>query len=132
MWEVSVAVPLSARHRVRDEHGRGGLEHSHRWRIRAAVRAATLDPTGWVLDFHVLAYLLRELVAPYEGAYVNDVAPFDDVNPTRENIARVFADGLAAKIDDARAHVHRVEIWEGDECGATYYRPAPPLVPARP
>ena len=96
--------------------------HAHRWRIRAAVRAARLDGTGWVLDFTHVRAALRGVIAPYDGAFINDVPPFHDVNPTRENVARILADALAAKLDDDRARVHRVEIWEEDVCGATYFR----------
>src|SRR5580698_6951010 len=118
MWEISSAVVVTARHQIRNVAGDGGRVHEHRWRVRAVVRAAELDATGWVLDFGVLAALLRELVAPYDRAFMNDVAPFDDVNPTRENVARVLADALAAKVDDGRARVHAVEIWEDDVCCA--------------
>jgi 6-pyruvoyltetrahydropterin/6-carboxytetrahydropterin synthase len=122
MWEVSVVAPLVARHQVRGVSGQSGEAHTHRWRIRVAVRSAQLDDTGWVLDFKHLGVVLRALIAPFESAFLNDVAPFDDVNPTRENFARVLADSLAAKLDDGRARVHRVEIWEEDVCCATYFR----------
>ncbi len=121
-WEVSAAVALAVRHQIRNVPPESGAVHGHRWRIRAVVRAAQLDATGWVIDFNVLRAALRALVAPYEGAFINDVAPFDDVNPTRENVARVLADGLAGRLDDGRARVHRVEIWEEDVCCATYFR----------
>ncbi len=125
MWEISTTVTLAARHQIRKVSGDGGRVHEHRWRVKAVVRAAALDETGWVFDFHVLSALLRELVAPYDGAFLNGVPPFDDLNPTRENVARVLADALAAKVDGApssSAHVHAVEIWEDDVCCATYFR----------
>jgi 6-pyruvoyltetrahydropterin/6-carboxytetrahydropterin synthase len=122
MWEISAAVVVSARHRIRDVPPEAGRIHGHRWRIRAAVRAEKLDATGWVLDFGYLSALLREIVAPYDGQFINEVKPFDDVNPTRENVARILADRLAAKLDDGRVRVHRVEIWEEDVCCATYFR----------
>jgi 6-pyruvoyltetrahydropterin/6-carboxytetrahydropterin synthase len=122
MWEISSAVNVAARHQIRNVSGDGGRVHDHRWRVRAVVRASTLDATGWVLDFGVLSARLRELVAPYDGTFMNHVAPFDDVNPTRENVARFLADALAAKVDDGRARVHSVEIWEDDVCCATYFR----------
>jgi 6-pyruvoyltetrahydropterin/6-carboxytetrahydropterin synthase len=125
MWEISASVRVTARHSVRIATRSGwedGAVHEHRWRIRAVVRATQLDATGWVVDFGVLAAELRALVQPYDGAFINEVAPFDDVNPTRENVARFLADELAAKLDDGRAHVHAIEIWEDDVCGATYVR----------
>jgi 6-pyruvoyltetrahydropterin/6-carboxytetrahydropterin synthase len=122
MWEISSAVNVTARHQIRNVSGEGGRLHEHRWRVRAVIRAAALDATGWVLDFGVVAARLRELVAPYDGTFMNHVPPFDDINPTRENVARFLADALAAKLDDGRVHVHAVEIWEEDVCCATYIR----------
>jgi 6-pyruvoyltetrahydropterin/6-carboxytetrahydropterin synthase len=122
MWEISSAVGMTARHQIRGVLGEGGRLHEHRWRVRAVVRAAQLDPTGWVLDFAVLAARLREVIGAYDGRFLNEIPPFDDVNPTRENVARTFADALAAKVDDGRARVHAIEIWEEDVCSATYFR----------
>ena len=69
--------------------------------------------------------VVRAQVEPYEHVFLNEIAPFDDVNPTAENIARVVADALAAKLDDDRVKVARVEVWENDTCAATYHRLAP-------
>jgi 6-pyruvoyltetrahydropterin/6-carboxytetrahydropterin synthase len=122
MWEISAAVLVHARHRIRGPSGAVGEEHSHVWRVRAVVQAAQLDATGWVLDFNHLAALLRQNVAPYDRAFLNEIPPFDDVSPTRENVARHLADGLAAAIDDGRARLQRIEIWEGEACCATFVR----------
>jgi 6-pyruvoyltetrahydropterin/6-carboxytetrahydropterin synthase len=124
MWEISAAVRVTARHSVRIATSSGwedGALHEHRWRIRAVVRAARLDATGWVLDFGALVAELRALVEPYDGALINEVAPFDDINPTRENVARFLADRLAARLDDGRARVHAIEISE-DDVSCAYVR----------
>jgi 6-pyruvoyltetrahydropterin/6-carboxytetrahydropterin synthase len=118
MWEISVETVVAARHQIREVPGEGGRVHEHRWRVRAVVRAGELDRTGWVLDFHEVDAALGAVVAPYQGAFLNDVPPFDDVNPTRENVARVIAEGLAARVDDGRARVVRVEVSEGGHCAS--------------
>jgi 6-pyruvoyltetrahydropterin/6-carboxytetrahydropterin synthase len=123
MWEISVETVVAARHQIRGVAGEGGRVHAHRWHVRVVVRAAQLDSTGWVLDFHAVDAALAALVAPYLDTFLNDVPPFDDVNPTRENVARVIAEGLAAKVDDGRARVHRVEVSEHGHC-ASYVRDA--------
>jgi 6-pyruvoyltetrahydropterin/6-carboxytetrahydropterin synthase len=122
MWEISSAVRVAVRHQIRGVAGEGGRVHEHRWRVRAVVRASELDRTGWVLDFGVLAAELRAVLAPYDGVFMNDVPPFGDVNPTRENVARYIADSLAARVEDERVRVHALEIWEEDVCCATYVR----------
>jgi 6-pyruvoyltetrahydropterin/6-carboxytetrahydropterin synthase len=95
--------------------------HQHLWTVRAYVRAAALDATGWVLDFHEVDAALHDVVAPFDAAFVNDLPPFDDLNPTRENLARVVAHRLSERLDDGRALVHRVDVFEGGHC-ASYYR----------
>jgi 6-pyruvoyltetrahydropterin/6-carboxytetrahydropterin synthase len=105
--------------------GEGERLHGHNWRIVAVVRCASLDSRGMVMDFNDLGSQLRALVAPYEHVFLNEIAPYDDLNPTAENIARVVADRLGAQLDDGRLRVHRVEVWETDTCAAVYYRHEP-------
>src|SRR5215467_13186105 len=105
MWEISQETVVAAAHQLRFAPGEGERLHGHNWRIRATVRATDLDASGWVVDFNRLGAVLRELVEPYEHVFLNEVAPFDDLNPTAENLARVVADQLAEKLDDARVKV---------------------------
>jgi 6-pyruvoyltetrahydropterin/6-carboxytetrahydropterin synthase len=121
MWEISTETVVAAAHRLRYTDGEGERLHGHNWRIRAVVRARTLERAGWVLDFNHVAAVLRALVEPYEHAFLNEIPPFDDLNPTAENLARIVAEGLAGKLDDDRAKVVRVDVWENDACCATYY-----------
>jgi 6-pyruvoyltetrahydropterin/6-carboxytetrahydropterin synthase len=123
MWEISCETVVAARHQIRGVAGEGGRVHEHRWRVRVVVQARELDATGWVLDFQAVDAALAALVAPYRDAFLNDVPPFDDVNPTRENVARVIAERLAAPLDDGRARVHRVEVSEHGHCAS--YEPTP-------
>ncbi|MFO0669429.1 MAG: 6-carboxytetrahydropterin synthase [Polyangiaceae bacterium] len=122
MWEISQETVVGAAHQLRLTPGEGERLHGHNWRIKATVRATRLDEHGFVLDFAELGRVLRELVEPYEHVFLNEVPPFDDVNPTAENIARVVADNLAARVDDDRVRVARVDVWENDVCRATYFR----------
>lgn len=121
MWEISTETVVAAAHRLRLTTGEGERLHGHNWRIRAVVRARELDATGWVLDFNRVAAELRALVEPYEHVFLNEIPPFDDLNPTAENLALIVAQGLGAKLNDERARVARVEVWENDSCCATYF-----------
>ncbi len=123
MFEVRQETMVSAAHQLRLSPGEGERLHGHNWRIVAVVRASRLDPRGMVVDFYDLERSLRTLVQPYEHVFLNEVSPYDDLNPTAENIARVVADRLAEQLDDERVRVHCVEVWETDACGARYFRP---------
>ncbi len=118
MWEISSEIVLATSHQIRGVPAAGGRVHEHRLRVRAFVRAAHLDAVGWVLDFHELDAALSRLVAPFEGRFINAIPPWDDVNPTRENLARFIADRLAAELSDDRVRVHRVEVGEGAHCAS--------------
>lgn len=122
MFEVRQETIVAAAHQLRLAPGEGERLHGHNWRIVAVLRACELDARGMVVDFNDLGTELRRLVEPYEHVFLNELAPYDDINPTAENIARVVADGLAAKLDDARVRVARVEVWETDACAAIYHR----------
>ena len=85
--------------------------HDHHWRVRVVVRASELDRTGWVLDFHDVDAAMARVVEPYVGRFLNDVPPFDDVNPTRENSgagARDTPRGGARRRPGARAPGRRL------------------------
>jgi 6-pyruvoyltetrahydropterin/6-carboxytetrahydropterin synthase len=123
MWEIRQETSVAAAHQLRFAPGEGERLHGHNWRIIAVVRAKELDARGFVVDFNDLGKTLRALVEPYEHVHLNEIPPFDDLNPTAENLARVVADNLAAKLDDERVRVVRVEVWENDCCSATYFRP---------
>jgi len=122
MWEISRETVVAAAHQLRFTEGEGERLHGHNWRIKAVVRALELDCHGFVLDFAELGQALRSCVEKYEHVFLNEVAPFDDVNPTAENLARVVAEDLTAKLDTTpRVKVVRIEVWEDDSSCATYY-----------
>lgn len=123
MWEIQHETVFGAAHQLRLAPGEGERLHGHNWRVRAFVRANELDPRGFVLDFADLAKTLRAIVEPYEHVFLNEIAPWDDVNPTAENIARHVAEELQRRVGDARVRVDRVVVCETDECCATYYMP---------
>ncbi len=125
MWEISQETVVAAAHQLRFAPGEGERLHGHNWRIKATVRANKLDASGFVLCFNAFGKTLRDLVEPYEHAFLNEIAPFMDLNPTAENLARVIAEDLAKKVDDDRVKVARIEVWENDTCCANYYRVFP-------
>jgi 6-pyruvoyltetrahydropterin/6-carboxytetrahydropterin synthase len=124
MFEVRQETTVAAAHQLRLSPGEGERLHGHNWRIVAVIRCRELDSRGMVVDFNDLGTELRRLVEPYEHVFLNEIRPYDDINPTAENIAKVVAEGLGARLDDDRVRVERVEVWETDTCGAIYYREA--------
>ena len=111
----SVRSSFPATHRIRID-ARGTLEpaHAHNWRIEARYE---VDDTSGEIAARARDFLLA-WVARYEGKSFNDVAPFDLVNPTAEEVARVFAHESDAALPAAR--VLGVEVGEAAGFSATY------------
>ena len=122
MFEVSEEVEFSASHQVR--FGKDGCEalHGHNYRVRVTVRADALNDTSYVVDFADLRRALAACVEPLDHRHLNDVPPFTEVNPTAECIARFLFDQLAPRVDDLRARLTLVEVFETDRSRAAYGR----------
>jgi 6-pyruvoyltetrahydropterin/6-carboxytetrahydropterin synthase len=124
MYEVNRERSFSAAHRLRGYSGKCESLHGHNWKVRIHVRAEVLDPIGMVVDFKTLGRELDRVLAGLDHALINDVPPFDGLNPTAENLARHIAEEMDRAISDERVRVHRCEVWESDGAAATYFVPA--------
>jgi 6-pyruvoyltetrahydropterin/6-carboxytetrahydropterin synthase len=65
------------------------------------------------------------VVARLDHQFLNDLPPFDDINPSAENMARYFYDQISGGINGSGPRVREVKIWETDITSATYRPPAP-------
>jgi 6-pyruvoyltetrahydropterin/6-carboxytetrahydropterin synthase len=112
-FQVRAAFPASHRIRI-DVRGTREPAHAHNWRVEA-----WLECDDEHVDAPPLAQnFLAEWVSRYKGKSFNDVPPFDDINPTAEEVARVFALEIAAALPGAT--VERVEVGEAAGFSATY------------
>jgi 6-pyruvoyltetrahydropterin/6-carboxytetrahydropterin synthase len=110
----SVRASFPAAHRIRvDRRGTREPSHVHNWRVEACLEAGDDDAPTAARAF------LDAWVARHEGRSFNDVPPFDQVNPTAEEVARVFATEIAKAVPAAR--LLRVEIGEAAGFSATYW-----------
>jgi 6-pyruvoyltetrahydropterin/6-carboxytetrahydropterin synthase len=112
----SVRSSFLATHQIRiDAHGTLEPIHAHNWRVEAFL-TATEDHGGVAPEAR--AFLVR-WVSRYDGNCFNDVAPFDEVNPTAEEVARVLAHELAGSVPGAV--VEHVEVGEATGFSAIYW-----------
>ena len=52
------------------------------------------------MDFGDLKALLKQALEPLDHAYINDVPPFDAVNPSSENLARYIWNQMAPSLPE--------------------------------
>jgi 6-pyruvoyltetrahydropterin/6-carboxytetrahydropterin synthase len=121
MFEVSVEKTFAAGHALRNYHGKCENVHGHNYRVQVTVQGEQLDAAGLLVDFVDLKRLMSGVVEYLDHRFINDLPPFDVLNPSAENIAKYFhdqiADGLGA---GAPVRIAEVKVWETDTSAATY------------
>jgi 6-pyruvoyltetrahydropterin/6-carboxytetrahydropterin synthase len=120
MFEVSVEETFAAAHQLREYKGKCENLHGHNYRVRITVAAEQLDRAGLVVDFVELKRHMRALLERLDHKFLNDVPPFDVVNPSAENIAKYFYDQMPPALKSGRARISSIKIWETETSTATY------------
>jgi 6-pyruvoyltetrahydropterin/6-carboxytetrahydropterin synthase len=124
MFEVSVEETFAAGHALRNYHGKCENVHGHNYRVQVTLAGEQLNPTGLLVDFAEVKRLIRAVVARLDHQFLNDLAPFDAINPSAENMAQYFYDQISGGMNGSGPRVREVKIWETDITSATYRPPA--------
>jgi 6-pyruvoyltetrahydropterin/6-carboxytetrahydropterin synthase len=119
MFEISVEETFAAGHALRGYRGKCENVHGHNYRVQLTIEGAELDSIGLLIDFVEVKKLIRGVVEYLDHRFINDLPPFDAVNPSAENLAKYFYDQVSAGVK-APARLGRVTIWETDITSATY------------
>jgi queuosine biosynthesis protein QueD len=119
VYELRVKSHFDAAHALRGYPGECRQLHGHTWDVEVTVAGAELDEIGIVYDFKLLKEDLEHVLDRYDHAYLNDLAPFDELSPTAENLARVIYESLAETID-ARVTLVEVAVWESPVARLSY------------
>ena len=122
MYEITIETSFSAAHRLRGYEGKCERLHGHNYRVEMALVGEQLNGIGLLMDFRDAKRLLGEVVGRLDHRCLNEMAPFDELNPTAEHIARYVCDEVTRSAPRG-VSVARVTCWESEKCSATY-RPA--------
>ena len=123
VYTLTVRASFAAAHRLREYDGNCERLHGHNWQVEVSVASERLDDCGIALDFRVLKASVNDLLAALDHRYLNEVPPFDRLNPSSENMARYLFEEMERKIP-APARVERVTVWESEDARADYARTA--------
>ena len=119
MYELVVKTQFAAAHRLREYDGNCERLHGHNWTIEVRIRTDRLDQLGMVADFREVKRLVQGVTDKLDHHFLNDIPPFDKVNPTTENIARFLFEELEPVLPEGVCPAS-VTAWESDGCGVSY------------
>ncbi len=121
MYELTVRASFSAAHSLRDYDGPCSNVHGHNWIVEVVVGGRELLPNGMLVDFGDIKKATAEVMSLLDHANVNEVAPFDEMNPTSENLARWIYGQVGARVNTDSLKVTRVNVREAETSCASYF-----------
>ena len=92
MFEVSVDDSFAAAHNLRNYKGKCENLHGHNYKVRVTLSGRELDDTGLLYDFVHLKQVIQSVIRSLDHQYLNELKPFDVLNPSAENIAKHIFD----------------------------------------
>jgi len=119
-YTMKILLDFAAAHLLRDYEGVCNRLHGHNWKVEVQVTATSLDDVGMGMDFKVIKDATRELIGKLDHRNLNDIPPFDKINPTAENISAYLYDELSNELNADGIKVSTVTLWETDRACVTY------------
>ena len=119
-YTLKVVLDFASAHSLRDYPGDCSRLHGHNWKLETEVTATKLDEVGMALDFKTVRKAAKEVSDRLDHQYLNEIPPFDTINPTAENIAAYFYKELSKILNDERVKVSATTIWETERACVRY------------
>ena len=120
MYQVSVEHHFDAAHYLRGYHGKCENLHGHRFRVVVKVESPQLDEVGLAYDFTELKRHLKNILSRLDHICLNDIPPFDRINPSSENIASTIYNELLPRLTGSPASISCIEVWESPQSRIVY------------
>ena len=120
MFVLKIVTDFASAHSLRDYPGDCARLHGHNWQVEVSLCSQVLDDSGIAIDFREIKKQTKLVVKRLDHQYLNEIKPFDVLNPTAENIAKYFFDEIALLITNKDVKVKEVMIWETPRSAVTY------------
>jgi len=122
MYQLFVEEHFDAAHLIRDYNGKCENTHGHRFKVIIRLETEKLQQNGLACDFALIKRLLREALTRYDHVFLNEMAPFDRIEPSCENIASTLYEELLSNFTGLPVTLASVEVWESPTTGVSYRR----------
>ena len=120
MYEISVDYSFAAGHALRGYKGKCENVHGHNYKVQVTVAGEQLNASGLLVDFVDLRAAIQSIVDRLDHRFLNDLAPFDQLNPSAENLARYMCEELQPQVKEQAVRIQSVTVWETDTTSATF------------
>ena len=118
-YELTVKDHFDAAHTLPGYGGPCRYLHGHTWDVEVTLVGQRLDSVGVLYDFKDIKRDLHRVLDNFDHRYINDTPPFDAINPTAENLARVIFYELEKTLPTGISMLS-VAIWESPQAKIVY------------
>jgi 6-pyruvoyltetrahydropterin/6-carboxytetrahydropterin synthase len=119
-FTLKTLTEFASAHTLRGYPGACSRMHGHNWKVETEVITDRLDEIGMGIDFKLIKEAAREVGDRLDHRYLNELEPFDRINPTAENIAAHFFSELSERLNRPGLRVSAVTLWETDRACVRY------------
>ncbi len=119
-YTLKVVTDFAASHALRNYEGACQRLHGHNWKVEVEVSANKLNDVGMAVDFKVIKIATKKVIENLDHYHLNDIPPFDKINPTAENIAAYLYLEIAKLINQNNVSISAVTVWETERACARY------------
>jgi 6-pyruvoyltetrahydropterin/6-carboxytetrahydropterin synthase len=122
MYILTVEDTFASAHQLRGYKGKCENIHGHNWKVVLSVKGKKLNNIGLLIDFHELKNILKKITDMLDHKNINEIPPFDKINPSSELIAEFIYSKTAEELNRIRDHiqVESVTVWESGISRCTY------------
>jgi len=119
-YDITLDTFFNASHWVAQE-GRPGPIHTHSFRVMVTCRRPDLAPnTNTSIGYHTLREAIQMIVARYNNTLLNDLPPFQHLQPTTEVLSAVLFQQTQRALADLQAELISITVWESPTVSSTY------------
>ena len=119
-YTLKIVTDFASAHTLRGYPGACSRMHGHNWKVEVEVLATSLDKVGMGIDFKAIKRSTRQVTDELDHRYLNEIIPFDEINPTAENIAQYVYKGVSELINNDRVRLKAVTLWETERACVRY------------
>jgi 6-pyruvoyltetrahydropterin/6-carboxytetrahydropterin synthase len=121
MYSVSVIRDFIAQHfLIGGDWGAENEFHSHHYKVEVQLQGDKLDRHGYLVDIVEIENSLAEVIAYFSDKTLNDLAEFENLNPSIEHFSRIICEKFSQKISHSHLNAVTLQLWENDEAWASY------------
>ena len=84
------------------------------------IKSSGVNDIGIAYDFAELKQHLENVLSRFDHTCLNDIPPFDNINPSSENIAFSIYNEFQPKLEGTPVSLSCVEVWESPQTRVSY------------